>query len=127
VGRDVLRGFFRTPAVLPLADDIVQENVVNLDADTRSILNLYKALIALRKQLRAGRGSYMPIVADGDLLLYRREHDGEPSSSRSISARSRFHHIEMIVLRRRNPAVDLYGPEPRHSWHGWICAAMKAW
>ena len=35
---------------LPLADDYVHENVVNLEADAGSILSLYKALIALRKQ-----------------------------------------------------------------------------
>jgi alpha-glucosidase len=71
-------GFSQATPWLPLADDAVHENVVNLDADTRSILNLYRALIGLRKQRPPlVEGSYVPIAADGDLLLYRREHDGE--------------------------------------------------
>jgi alpha-glucosidase len=71
-------GFSQGEPWLPLAADSVHENVVNLDADPRSILNLYKALIALRKQLPPlVEGSYVPIAADGDLLLYRREQDGE--------------------------------------------------
>ncbi len=71
-------GFSQAEPWLPLAGDSVHENVVNLDADTRSILNLYKALIALRKQRPPlVEGSYAPIAADGDLLLYRREQDGE--------------------------------------------------
>jgi hypothetical protein len=34
---------------LPLANDYVRENVANRSADTRSVLNLYRALIGLRK------------------------------------------------------------------------------
>jgi alpha-glucosidase len=56
-----------------LADDYRHENVVNLDADALSILSLYKALIALRKRLpQLVTGAYVPIAAEGDLLLYRR-------------------------------------------------------
>jgi alpha-glucosidase len=70
-------GFSQAPPWLPLASDFTRENVVNLHADPRSLLNLYKALIRLRKeQLPLVEGSYAPIAADGDLLLYRREHDG---------------------------------------------------
>ena len=59
---------------LPLADDFSHENVVNLSADKRSILNLYRALIRLRKQRSVlVTGNYRPIAAEGDLLLYRRE------------------------------------------------------
>ncbi|MFX5862051.1 DUF3459 domain-containing protein, partial [Acinetobacter baumannii] len=54
------------------------ENVVNLDADTRSILSLYRMLIALRKQRpELILGAYEPIAAQGDLLLYKREVDGK--------------------------------------------------
>lgn len=70
-------GFSTTTPWLPLADDFSHENVANLEADAGSILNLYKALIDLRKkwpQLRSG--AYAPIAADGNLLLYRRQ--GEP-------------------------------------------------
>src|SRR5216683_2243513 len=67
-------GFSQAPPWLPLADDFARENVVNLHADPRSILNLYKALIRLRRQQPLlVEGSYVPIAADGDLLLYRRE------------------------------------------------------
>lgn len=70
-------GFSTTTPWLPLADDFSHENVANLEADTGSILNLYKALIGLRKklpQLRAG--DYTPIAATGNLLLYRRQSEG---------------------------------------------------
>jgi alpha-glucosidase len=66
-------GFSASPPWLPVAGDFVHENVVNLDADFRSILNLYKALIDLRKKLpHLQSGDYVPIGAQGDLLLYRR-------------------------------------------------------
>jgi len=69
-------GFSEAEPWLPLANDFVHENVVNLDADAQSILSLYKALIRLRKETPAlVSGSYVPIAADGDLLLYRRESD----------------------------------------------------
>ena len=56
-----------------MPDDFVHENVVNLAADEKSILSLYKALISLRKKLPQLRsGDYVPIAAEGDLLLYRR-------------------------------------------------------
>jgi alpha-glucosidase len=51
--------------------------VVNLDADDRSILSFYKALIGLRRRLPLLQsGDYVPVAADGDLLLYRRQRDG---------------------------------------------------
>jgi len=50
--------------------------VVNLAADARSILSLYKALIALRKTLpQLSSGDYVPVAAQGDVLLYRRQRD----------------------------------------------------
>ncbi len=70
-------GFSTSMPWLPLSDDFPHENVVNLDADARSILSLYKALIDLRKrspQLRSG--TCVPIAAQGDLLLYGRQSDG---------------------------------------------------
>jgi alpha-glucosidase len=71
-------GFSASAPWLPLPDDFVHENVVNLEADTRSILNLYKALIRLRKRLpQLMSGDYLPIAAEGDLLIYRRQAEGE--------------------------------------------------
>jgi alpha-glucosidase len=70
-------GFSESVPWLPLPDDFSRENVVNLEADSRSILSLYKALIALRKRLPPlASGDYLPIAAQGDLLLYRRQIDG---------------------------------------------------
>jgi alpha-glucosidase len=69
-------GFSAATPWLPLSDDFAQENVVNLEADTRSILRLYKALINLRKKLpQLMSGDYVSIAAQGDLLLYRRQRE----------------------------------------------------
>ncbi len=71
-------GFSTATPWLPVADDFAHENVVNLAADDRSILSLYKALIGLRKKLpQLVSGSYAPIAAQGDLLLYRRQSEGK--------------------------------------------------
>jgi alpha-glucosidase len=71
-------GFSTSTPWLPLADDFRHENVANLDADAASILSLSKALIGLRKKLpQLVVGDYVPIAAQGDLLLYRRQSDGE--------------------------------------------------
>jgi alpha-glucosidase len=71
-------GFSTTIPWLPLPDDFRHENVANLEADTGSILNLYRALIDLRKKLPQLRsGEYVPIAADGNLLLYRRQGEGK--------------------------------------------------
>ena len=69
-------GFSTAKPWLPLPDDFVHENVVNLEADAKSILSLYKALISLRQKLPQLRsGDYVPIAAQGDLLLYRRQSE----------------------------------------------------
>jgi alpha-glucosidase len=69
-------GFSTSTPWLPLSDDFVHENVVNLQADARSILNLYKALIGLRSNLpELVIGSYVPVAAQGDLLIYRRQSE----------------------------------------------------
>jgi alpha-glucosidase len=71
-------GFSTAAPWLPLADDFLHENVVNLAADERSILGLYKALIELRKSLpQLAAGAYAPIAAEGELLLYRRQGEGK--------------------------------------------------
>jgi alpha-glucosidase len=71
-------GFSTAQPWLPLAGDFTHENVVNLEADTRSILALYRALIAMRKKLPPlVSGDYVPLAAQGDLLLYRRQSGGK--------------------------------------------------
>ena len=71
-------GFTAGEPWLPLANDYAHANVANLSADTRSILNLYRALIELRKAMaELVVGSYAPVAASGDLLAYRREYEGD--------------------------------------------------
>jgi alpha-glucosidase len=71
-------GFSQVRPWLPLASGHTHENVVNLDADTKSILSLYRLLIALRrKRQELASGIYEPLVAEGDLLLYRRSANGK--------------------------------------------------
>jgi alpha-glucosidase len=70
-------GFSTARPWLPVSGDFPHENVVNLEANARSILNLYRALVSLRKRLPPlVTGAYMPIAAQGDLLLYRRQSEG---------------------------------------------------
>ncbi len=70
-------GFSDTAPWLPLSADAAHDNVAGLSADPRSILGLYRALLTLRRSRPAlSHGAYQPIAAEGDLLLYRRVHDG---------------------------------------------------
>ncbi|NOJ45309.1 alpha-amylase family glycosyl hydrolase [Bradyrhizobium archetypum] len=67
-------GFSRVDPWLPLADGWRSNNVATLREDARSILNLYRRLLHLRKQTPAlSVGSYRPYVVDEDLLAYYRE------------------------------------------------------
>ena len=69
-------GFSTAQPWLPLPDDYVHENAANLGADRQSILSLYRALIKLRKETPAlVSGAYVPIAAEGELLLYKRQDD----------------------------------------------------
>ncbi|UYO39650.1 DUF3459 domain-containing protein [Rhodopseudomonas palustris] len=71
-------GFSDARPWLPLAPDATQDNVANLRADAQSILNLYRALLRLRRQLpQLALGDYQPHAAEGDLLLYRRHYQGQ--------------------------------------------------
>jgi alpha-glucosidase len=66
-------GFSTAKPWLPLAHDALRENVASLSADKTSILNLYKALIALRREWpQLVTGTYERVAAQGDILLYRR-------------------------------------------------------
>jgi alpha-glucosidase len=69
-------GFSTAQPWLPLPDDHVHENAANLAADKQSILCLYRALLKLRKQTPAlVSGAYVPLAAEGELLLYKRQDD----------------------------------------------------
>ncbi|MBI5131604.1 MAG: DUF3459 domain-containing protein [Rhodopseudomonas palustris] len=70
-------GFSEAKPWLPLAPGAAQDNVANLRADAQSILNLYRALLRLRRRMPPlSLGEYQPLAADGSLLLYRRHHQG---------------------------------------------------
>lgn len=74
-------GFSTVRPWLPLSSDFTHENVVNLDADTKSMLSLYRMPIALRKNRpELVAGAYEPVAAQGDLLLYRRQLDGRSTT-----------------------------------------------
>lgn len=57
---------------LPLGADHAARNVETLDGDPRSILTLYRKLIALRSDPALTTGAYHAIEASGDVLAYER-------------------------------------------------------
>src|ERR1700681_1051961 len=71
-------GFTTGEPWLTLAEDYVHENVANLSADAHSILSLYRTLIALRRTRPSlSIGSYRPMMAGGDFLLFEREAEAD--------------------------------------------------
>jgi alpha-glucosidase len=71
-------GFSEVEPWLPLADDFREYNTLKQRSDPSSIYHLYRRLIALRRSRTAlRRGSYCPLHADGDLLLFFREQASE--------------------------------------------------
>jgi alpha-glucosidase len=72
--REPFAGFSRARPWLPMADNIGAANVADQRHDARSLLNLYRHLIRLRRSHPALQfGSYRPIDASGDLLVFARE------------------------------------------------------
>ncbi len=66
---------------LPMADADRKSNVHDQDGDPRSVLALYRSLIALRRAEPAlAVGAYVPVRAAGGVLAYRREHGGRSLS-----------------------------------------------
>jgi alpha-glucosidase len=71
-------GFSTAETWLPLAEGWKSINVENLKEDETSILNLYKRLMSVRRKSAAlARGSYVPYVAESDLLIYFREFEDQ--------------------------------------------------
>jgi alpha-glucosidase len=71
-------GFSHCEPWLPLAPDHRAKNVANQRHDETSILNLYRRLIAARRAMPVlSAGTYRPVAAQGDLLLFLREHTGD--------------------------------------------------
>jgi alpha-glucosidase len=71
-------GFSAVEPWLPFGGCSQMENVADLSRDATSIYHLYRSLIALRREHRAlSCGTYRPIIAGGDLLLYIRERGND--------------------------------------------------
>jgi alpha-glucosidase len=71
-------GFTRGKPWLPVADDYVHTNVERQRDDAPSMLNLYRRLLALRKQYKALQvGRYIPDVLDKRALVYVRQAGAE--------------------------------------------------
>jgi len=71
-------GFCLGEPWLPVAEGFREQNIAVQRSESNSIYQLYRRLIALRRKRRAlVLGSYRPLVAGGDLLLYVRELDHE--------------------------------------------------
>ncbi len=71
-------GFSSATPWLPLAEDFAVNNVACQRANSASLFNLYRRLIALRRsRLALSRGAYRPLEAIGDILAYIRETDGD--------------------------------------------------
>jgi alpha-glucosidase len=70
-------GFTTGTPWLPLNPDHDRLNVQTLSANERSILNLYRQLTALRRANPAlTAGSLVDVCADGEVLAFRRRHQG---------------------------------------------------
>jgi alpha-glucosidase len=71
-------GFSTVEPWLPLGGDVAQTNVATLAQDERSILTLYRRLIALRRKHPAlSTGAYIPVQAQGAVLAYQRRADDD--------------------------------------------------
>ncbi|MEP9380286.1 alpha-amylase family glycosyl hydrolase [Aquabacter sp. CN5-332] len=70
-------GFSHVEPWLPLAPDFTEVNVAAEQGKADSMLTLHRHLLSLRRHHPAlALGTYTPVAAEGDLLLYVRE-DGE--------------------------------------------------
>jgi alpha-glucosidase len=70
-------GFTSGGPWLPLGSDLATINVAAQEADPRSMLSLYRALLRLRRAEPAlSIGSYVPVAATDRVLAYERRHRG---------------------------------------------------
>jgi alpha-glucosidase len=70
-------GFTSADPWLPISEDATSVNVETLRDQPRSMLTLYRRLIELRAREPAlSIGKYGAVPATGDVLLYRRSHEG---------------------------------------------------
>jgi alpha-glucosidase len=96
-------GFSTSEPWLPLSADFRRENVESQRGDPASILNLHRRLIALRRSSPVlTAGAYRPLAAQGDLLLYRREHgDGRVTVALNLGREPLSVQLQQVVPTER--------------------------
>jgi len=71
-------GFSSATPWLPLNADWETRNVAAQTGEEGSMLNLYRALLKLRREHKAlAIGDFLPVECEGDVLAYERRHGGE--------------------------------------------------
>jgi alpha-glucosidase len=92
-------GFSRSEPWCPLIEDWKSTNVACLENEPASMLRLHRSLLGLRKRHPAlMTGSYQPLLATNDVLLYRRKK-GEMSILVALNLGGRPESIEAAFCR----------------------------
>lgn len=108
-------GFSTNAPWLPLSQNSASENVMAQRQDAASMFNLYRALIALRRvRPELALGTYKPVSAIDDVLVFEREHQGHRSlvalnlgaTSVSLAAVMRGHILLSTFMDREAEQVD---------------------
>jgi alpha-glucosidase len=111
-------GFSNAEPWLPLSEDAGLRNVAAQNSHSSSILNLYRRLLALRRQHPAlASGRYRPIEAEGDILTFIREQGGERllvalnfgDGPASAVLPEEYHGTVLLSLRADRPGESLRG------------------
>jgi alpha-glucosidase len=111
-------GFTSGTPWLPLADDVQVNNVAAQQADPRSMLSLYRALIALRKsELVLRTGDYQAMPQGDNVLVYERQLHG-----RRLSILLNFGAREQLVT-MAHPGPILLSTEMDRQEH--VCGAVR--
>jgi alpha-glucosidase len=89
-------GFTAGEPWLPMNTDCKNRNVSILSDDPRSILTLYRRLIALRRERAAlHAGDFRLIGSDDDVLAFERQHGGEPRLLVALNFSSEERHLAL--------------------------------
>jgi alpha-glucosidase len=111
-------GFSSIEPWLPIAPDFRTRNVENQSSDAGSMLSLYRALIALRREEAAlAIGSYALVQASEHMLAYERCH-GERRLIVALNFGDRFEELESLSP----PARLLFSTDPAREKEGFACA-----
>jgi alpha-glucosidase len=111
-------GFSSIEPWLPIAPDFRTRNVENQSSDAGSMLSLYRALIALRREEAAlAIGSYALVQASEHMLASERCH-GERRLIVALNFGDRFEELESLSP----PARLLFSTDPAREKEGFACA-----